>query len=78
MFTKHRWDILNIQWYPVDDHPAITTAFPRSSYANALPFVLLTVSRPRPQSSCYKISNRTPCNTTTYSFNRATTPSLFL
>jgi len=26
MFTKHRWDVLNIQWHPMDDHPAITTA----------------------------------------------------
>ena len=24
MFTKHRWNVLNIQWHPVDDHPAIT------------------------------------------------------
>jgi len=39
MFTKHRWNILNIQWHPIDDHPAITTALTRSSL---LPFVSLT------------------------------------
>jgi len=31
MFTKHRWNILNIQCYPVDDHPAVTTTLTWSS-----------------------------------------------
>jgi len=25
MFTKHRWNVLNIQCHPIDNHPAITT-----------------------------------------------------
>jgi len=38
MFTKHRWNVLNIQWHPVDDHPAITNTLTRSFLqANAFP-----------------------------------------
>jgi len=68
MFTKHRWNILNIQWHPVDDHYAIMTTLTRSSHANGLPFASL--KRPprypdRDQSSCCKTGNRTLRNTTT-------------
>jgi len=35
MLTKHRWNILKIQWYHVDDRL-------NAVYANALPFVSLT------------------------------------
>jgi len=69
MFTKHRWNVFNIQWHPVDDHPAITTTLTRSShmlmhyccFTNATP----PVCRPWPQSSCYKTANRAPRNTST-------------
>jgi len=39
MFTKHRWNVLNIQWHPFNKHPAITITLTRFAYANALPFV---------------------------------------
>jgi len=30
MFTEHWWNVLNMQWHPVDDHLAITTTLTRS------------------------------------------------
>jgi len=57
-------DVLNMQWNPVNNHPAITTAITRSQtfpYVNALPFVSPT----RPP--CCKTANQAPRNTTTYS-----------
>jgi len=66
MFTKHLWNILNIQWHPVDDHPAITTTLTRSSLCQSITFCFtnVTSTRPRPHSSCYKTANRAPRNTT--------------
>ena len=43
MFTKRRWNVLNIQWHPVDNPTAVMTTLTRSSLCyNALPFVSLT------------------------------------
>ena len=68
MFTKDRWNLLNIQWHPRRQPSAITTTLTRSSLCYCITFCFTNmttpVSRPRPQSSCYKTANRTPRDTT--------------
>jgi len=35
-------NVLNIQWYPVDNHRAVTTTLPMLPHVNALTFISLT------------------------------------